>query len=875
MVFAVSSGTARAASTKSPIAQLVAFSVDRTRLTLSFMLILGAAAAIYAASHFALSSDTEQLISHTLPWRQREASFNNLFQPEGDQIVTVIDGATPELTEQAAAGLAASLESRPDLFHDVSRPDASPFFRRNGLLYEDTADVQSQMAQLVAAQPFLGPLAADPSLRGLANTLSTALSGVTAGQARLSDLRRPITALADVFAPPRPGAAVYFSWRSLISGKPASPRELRHIVLASPVLDFGKLESGAGPEAFVRGQAKDLGYTPAHGVRVRLTGPVPLQDEEFATLAERAGLIGALALLAIVSMLWFAVRSVRLIGAILLTTVIGLICAAALGLLIFHRFNVISVAFIPLFVGLGIDFGIQFSVRFRAEHANGREVRAALMASAQGMGNSLLLAAVAIACGFLAFAPTAYVGLSQLGVIAGLGMFIALFLNLSLLPALILMFPPSRRAAGRRFDPLVGLDAFILDHRRGVIGAGLVAAFICACLLPLVRFDFNPLHLKNVHVESVSTMLDLMADRDQSPNTMEVVAANLPAAEAIGQRLARLPEVFETRTLASFVPSDQPAKLAAISDAAMLLDLTLDPLVMAAPPTDAETVTALRGAAKDLRAAAAISDPGDAQNADRLASTFEGLAGGPPLERTRAAEAVLPGLATVLDQTRAALAAEPVTLQSLPREISRDWIAPDGRARVSILPRGDSNNNQVTRRFIAAVTRVEPDATGIPLDLQKGGETVAGAFLEGGALSFIAITLLLFVVLRRARDVAITMAPIILTGLLTLGTCVLVGQPLNFANIIALPLLFGIGVAFHIYFVMAWRAGGSHLLQSSLTRGIFFSALATATGFGSLWASSHPGTASMGKLLMISLVWTLVSALLFQPALMGAPRPRA
>ena len=105
-----------------------------------------------------------------------------------------------------------------------------------------------------------------------------------------------------------------------------------------------------------------------------------------------------------------------------------------------------------------------------------------------------------------------------------------------------------------------------------------------------------------------------------------------------------------------------------------------------------------------------------------------------------------------------------------------------------------------------------------------------------------------------------------------MGSCVLIGQPLNFANIIALPLLFGIGVAFHIYFVMAWRAGAEHLLNSSLARAVFFSALATATGFGSLWASSHPGTASMGKLSMISLVWTLVSALLFQPALMGSRR---
>jgi len=216
-----------------------------------------------------------------------------------------------------------------------------------------------------------------------------------------------------------------------------------------------------------------------------------------------------------------------------------------------------------------------------------------------------------------------------------------------------------------------------------------------------------------------------------------------------------------------------------------------------------------------------------------------------------------------------------VTLASLPASLSADWITADGQARINLIPKGDSNNNAVLKAFTAAVTAAAPNANGPPLSIQNGGATVVGAFIEAGVLSFIAITVLLFIVLRRARDVAIVMAPIVLTGLLTLGSCVLIGQPLNFANIIALPLLFGIGVAFHIYFVMAWRSGAAHLLQSSLSRAIFFSALTTATGFGSLWASSHPGTASMGKLLMISLVWTLVSALLFQPALMGPPKTEA
>jgi hopanoid biosynthesis associated RND transporter like protein HpnN len=862
---------ATGSSTPPIVARLVALATARAGLTASLGLLLAVMAVTFAITHFSMTSDTNSLISHRLPWRQRESTFDRLFQPEGDQIVAVIDGATPELAEQAAAAMEARLRGRPDLFRFVTRPDAGPYFAKEGVLFQDEADVRSQMNALVKAQPFLGPLAADPSLRGLAGTLSTAVQGVASGQATLGDLDRPVAALGRTLDDLRAGRPATFSWRTLISGKPASARELRRVVLASPVLDFAKLQSGAGPSDFIRRAAIQDHFDTAHGVRLRLTGPVPLQDEEFGTLADRAALIGALAAAAILIMLWMAVRSPRLILAIFVTTLVGLVCAAAAGLAIFHRFNVISVAFIPLFVGLGIDFGIQFSVRFRSEFTAGVSRRDALIASGAGMGKSLTLAAAAIAVGFLAFAPTAYLGVSQLGVIAGLGMFIALGLNLTLLPALIQLLGAPHGADAHEAAFLERLDGVILGHRRLVIGVAVVAAGICAASLPWLTFDFNTLHLKSAKAESVSTLLDLMSDPEQSPNTIEIVAPSLPGAQALAAKLARLPEVSEARTLTSFVPEDQAPKLAAISDAAALLDLTLDPLVVAPPPTDAETVTALRQTAADLRAAARVSDPTISRSALTLAGDLDWLAAEPSETRAKGEQLLMPGLATVLSQTRDALAAAPVTVADIPAEIGRDWLTPDGRARVSVLPKGDANKTAVLNRFIDAVQQVAPHATGPAVEFREGGRAVAGAFAEAGLLSFVAITALLYAVLRRTRHVAITMAPIILTGLLTLGSCVAIGQPLNFANIIALPLLFGIGVAFHIYFVLAWRGGGSHLLQSSLTRAVFFSALATATGFGSLWASSHPGTASMGKLLMISLVWTLVSALLFQPALMGPP----
>nr|MBA3811854.1 MMPL family transporter [Caulobacteraceae bacterium] len=625
------------------------FSSRRAWAVAALGLALGAGALAYAVSHFAMTTDTDPLISKALPWRQRETAFNKLFQPDGGRIVVVVDAATPELAEEAAGALASKLAGRPDLFHNVRRPDAGPFFEREGLLFQPTAEVKATMDQLVAAQPFLGPLAADPSVRGLMGALSTALQGITTGQESLSELARPIESLDTALGDLRAGRPAYFSWRALISGKPPGPRELRRIVLANPVLDFGQLRPGADPTGFIRAAASRLGFDAAHGVRVRLTGDAPLQDEEFGTLAERAGLIASLALAAIVFMLWVAVRSARLIGAILVTTLIGLVAAAALGLAIFHRFNVISVAFIPLFVGLGIDFGIQFTVRFRAEHQSGMDTPGALVASGAGMGRSLALAASAIACGFLAFAPTAYVGVSQLGVIAGAGMFIALALNLTVLPAFIRLLSPPAGKSGA-FEPrLERLDGFILGHRRSVVGVGVGAALACAALLPLLRFDFNPLHLKSAKVESVATLLDLMRDPDQSPNTLEVVAPSLAAADALVDPLVSLPSVHSVGTLRSFVPDYQPPKLAAIADASTLLDLTLNPIITLPAPTDVEVVASLRATASDLRQAAGDATGAVAQATRRLAESLDWLAAGSPAARARAAQVLMPGLETVLN----------------------------------------------------------------------------------------------------------------------------------------------------------------------------------------------------------------------------------
>ena len=853
------------------IVRLVSLCATHPWVVIALTAILSVVTVRYATHHFAMTTETSALLSPKLPWKVRERQFDAVFPPTSSNIVVVVDGQTPELSEDAAARLATALAAQSQLFRTIERPDSGPFWSHNGLLFASVEDVKTSIAQLVKSQPLLGSMASDPSLRGLTNTLALTLRGLDEGQVSAEQLRTPFHTLADALESLHAGKPTFFSWRTLVIGHQPDKRELRHVILVDPALDFTQLQPGQVPIEALRATAKRLNLDAAHGVGVRLTGPVPLQDEEFATLAERATLIAALGTTAIIVMLWFAVRSPWLIASILATTLVGLITATALGLAVFHRLNVISVAFIPLFVGLGMDLGIQFSVRYRAERGTASDVRTALERTGRTMGISLTLAAAAISAGFLAFTPTAYYGVSELGVIAGLGLLAALALNLTLLPALIAITRPSGAAehAGVR---LTMIDDYVLSHRILVVAVGALAALVSAALLPLVRFDFNPIHLRSSAVESVATLADLMSDPERSPNSLEVIRPDLSAADELAEVFRTDPTVYSAQTLSSFIPTQQPEKMALIADAASLLDLTLNPPEIATAPTDAQLVNALTAVAAKLRRA----DTKDLQlraDARRLAEQFDALAQGSREARVQAENLLIPGLVATLEQTRDLLQPSEVTRAILPPELVRRWRSPDGRARVSVLPKGDSNDDAVLRRFVAAGLKIAPDAVGTAVDLSASGHAVVVAFIEAGVLSFVAISALLLLALRRVRDVAITMAPIVLTGLLTMGTCVLIGQALNYANIIALPLLFGIGVAFHIYFVMSWRSGGSHLLTSSLARGVFFSALATATGFGSLWASSHPGTASMGKLLMISLIWTLTSALLFQPALMGAARP--
>jgi hypothetical protein len=838
-------------------------------------LVGAASAAVYSARHFAINTDVNKLISRELDWRQREAEFEKAFPGHFGSTLVVIDAPTAEYASRAAAELGTKLKAQPQLFHSVNDIGGSDFFARNGLLYRPTEDVAGFAKGLGQAAPLVGTLVSDPSLRGLTRTLSLGLIGVQNKLTTLDALARPLSMASTTIEGVLAGRPASFSWQAMLNGQDPGPADLRRLIEVRPVLDFSALQPGQASSNAIRQAASDLQLDKKYQARVRLTGSVPIADEEFATVQEGAlqNAIGTVIIVLVI--LWLALKSARLIVAVFINLVVGLALTAAFGLMMVGALNMISVAFAVLFVGLGVDFGIQFSVRYRAERHDVPGLAPALVQAAEKIGVPLTLAAAAVAAGFLSFLPTDYRGVSELGQIAGVGMLIAYVTSITLLPALITVLNPTGEAEPIGYSALAPVDRFLQVHRVPVIVGTLAAAVLGAPLLYYLTFDFDPIHLRSTKTESISTLLALAGDPQAGTSSVNIVTASLDEAASVANKLRTLPQVLEVKTLLSFVPQDQDKKLGLIRDLNRQLGPALQKPGSSKPPTDADNIAALNGMADQLNKIAGNTTGAGADAAKRLAADAVKLAQANEETRARAQNAFIAPLETGIAQLRGFLTAQQISKDNLPGALKQLWVTPDGRARVEVAPKGDTNDTEVLRSFARAVLAVYPNATGGPISILESSRTVVRAFLEAGFYALVSIAILLWIVLRRFGDVLLTLVPLLLAGVVTLEICVLIDMPLNFANIIALPLLLGVGVAFKIYYIMAWRSGRTNLLQSSLTRAVIWSALTTATAFGSLWLSQHPGTSSMGKLLALSLVCTLAAAVLFQPALMGKPRSRA
>ena len=857
-------------SSRTPILWLIActgFVRRHSIAVLAFSLVSAVLAGAYAAKNVSINTSTADMLSEDLPFQRQFDALDRAFPQDYRTIVAVVDGDTPEQTRTAVERLAERLAERPDVIRNVFHPEADPFFRRHGLLYLSVEELQTLGSMMADAQPLLAALSQDPSLRGLSQVLTLALRNID--RAGTPDGRLPsqfeaaLQGIAGTVEEVAAGHPPRFSWRGALAGD-ADPRfaGTRQYLLLEPSFDFKSLQPAERAITLIRSTAAELRLTPEHGIRVRLTGEPVMMEEELKSVEESIGVANLLSLGIVVTLLIIGLRSIRLVEAATFSLLVGLAWTACFAVGAVGELNLISVAFAVLFIGFGVDFGIHFCMRAKEYIDSDLGPGLALEEAAAGVAPGLTLTTISASIGFLAFLPTDYKGLVELGIISSAGMVVALATSLSIVPAYMSLRTPRKSDARQQRAIGTGLERVLNRRARSILWGALALGVLGAATLPFARFDDSPLDLRDPKTEGVSTLFDLLRDARFDPFRAAVLARNAAEAEEIAAKLRALPEVRRVETAGDLVPDRQDEKLAMLGDLALMLTPVLSPGEQRPPPDSAE----LRASVSELREAAtaeAARSPGAQRLAEalaRFAPTTENLA--------QLQTALLANLPPMLQELTDSLNTGEVTLADVPPTLLARRQTAAGQVLVEVFPKAEPSDQAGRRRFAAAVQAVVPDASGEAIAVTEGGRAVIKSFYQAGVFTFALIMLLLLVVLRSARDSLMVMAPLILAGLLTVATTVIIDVPFNFANVIVLPLLFGLGVSSGINMAVRGRQQGSRsLLITSTPKAVLFSALTTIGSFGSLAISQHPGMASMGLLLTAALTYTTLCTLIVLPAL--------
>ncbi|MEX0950896.1 MAG: MMPL family transporter, partial [Gammaproteobacteria bacterium] len=819
------------------------------------------------------------MLSADLDWRQLDLAYKEAFPVYVDNIVAVVEAETPDQAADAARQLTTELQKDDSNYQQVFHFGSLEHIRNNALLYLDRDELADLADNLARIQPFLGQLLQEPNLRGLFALLEDALIAQQDGtDVDLAPLINEINAVLTASATDK---TTYLSWQNLISGNVDERDVYREFIIIRPEIDFGSLLPGETAIQAVRTAVRDLDLQDRFAAEVRLTGGAALGYEELESVSQGSGIATIIALLIVAVILVFGLRSMRLVLASLSSLIAGLLLTAAIATLTVGELNMISVAFAVLYIGLGIDFAVHFCLRFREHHdvVNTNTLFATIEKSGVSVGGSLSLCALTTAVGFYAFMPTDYRGIAELGWISGTGMFISLLVTMTLLPALLATWPPrpiidsadERRAASVKIPSAGWWIDLSLRHTKTVCTIAAILAIAAIWLIPHVRFDSNTLNLQASDNESVQTYRDLLADPDTSPWTGIVIADNETQAQQLAANMETLPEVNRVLTLQDFIPANQTDKLAIIDDINFLLLGGLE-LNNSASITNSGRLAAID---EFLQFLATLPPEQQTPELRQLNTGLERLfadAQQQPQLLVGIEDQLLQNLPGRIDELTASLNASEFGEEDLPSSLRERWLSPDGEYLLEILPTADLNDVAEMRKFVTAARDITPNLVGSPVIQTEAGAAVVAAFKQAFILALCVIALMLWVLLRNLRLTLIALIPLLLAAALTASATILLGTPFNFANIIALPLLLGIGIDNSIHILYRHRLaslnGNLPTLQNNTTRAIIISALTTMLSIGNLAFSPHQGTASMGLLLTVGIAISLACALILLPSLL-------
>ncbi len=817
----------------------------------------GLAAGYYAAVHLKVNTDTSAMLDPDLPFQQRAAALRDAFPQIKNDIIVIARAPTLDEADAYIAELRAVLLENPEGFTSIFAPAQEPFFKTNGLLYLSESELESRLTQMSKASSLIETLIQSPTTGTLFTTLAENDELAARSELGSGTLQAIYAELGDVVEASMQGQHRPFSWMGALDAETVEKKAHTRLLYATPVLDFTRLQPAKPGIRALRAEIEKLNGKYGGRVDAYVTGDPALRVEELEAVTTGIGLSFLLSFILVSFLLITAYRSLPIAIITLIGLLITLATTSAFAAAFIGELNLVSVAFTVLLVGLGLDFAIHLLLHIEERRAGGQTTADALKGALHEVGPAMALAAPTTALAFLSFVPTKFDGIAQLGIIAGIGVMIAFLVSVTFLPAVLSMFPARKpRQTSGRVRAVFGAISKISQPIAFVtITLGVFALF----LMPQVRFDADQMSLRNPDAQSVKGF-NLLFDE---PNTVPYRLTRLVGTEKEAIDTAASAGGFETvgsvRSLPDFIPGDQEEKLELIDFGAgtLVFALNAEPGSIDGPP-DAEGIAALAA-----RLDEAYSDGAGARLAGLLKDNQLSDDASARLQ-----ENIFTFWPPLIDLLRTQMNADYIDYEALPSALRDRYLASDGRWRVDILPEADVRDPRALDKFVAEVEALYPDLTGGAYQSKKAGETISAAMLQATSIALSVIAVFLWLLVRRLQMVLLMLFPLILAAVLTSATGVLLGIPFNYANVIVLPLLIGIGVDSSIHLVMRHDqvAAGEGIYGTSTPRAILFSAMTTVASFGSLMLSPHRGTASMGALLSIAIAFTLICTLIVLPA---------
>ncbi|MGY6277522.1 MMPL family transporter [Methylomonas sp. MgM2] len=827
----------------------------------------------YTMHHLGMNTNTSDLLSQDLPFLKIRAKLEKAFPKDAGAVIVVVESPTPEQTAMAAEYVEKRLQKEKRFFESSYIPVDNAFFRREGFLYLSLPELEDLSTKLIDAQPFIGYLSEHYNFAGLMEIIGLALEG------KEHDLTMPMDPLLNAIdqsvVSTKAGRNHYLSWQQLLTDTSLGEDQTRRLIIAKVHVDFKQLMPASGSMAYLRGLAGETAKR-FPGVELSFTGDVALEHEELETVNKDMVVSSIASLVLVCTALWIGLRSFRLLLVTFIALVVGLVLTAGFAALTIGHLNLISVAFAVLYIGLGVDFATHLCLRYQECRGEGMDSEQAISNSMSTVGRSLFLCALTTAIGFLAFIPTDFVGVSELGIISGAGIFIGLITSLSLLPALLKLLPIKSWPADGGANFPAWVYAFPFRHAKGILIGAVVAAILASLSLTRVRFDSNPINLRDQTTQSVIAFKKLLKTKNDSPFATSALTDSLGHADELAAKFAKLPSVHEALTLSNFVPENQDAKLDIIDNLNLIMPVQLNRFETAPGPSDVRAaLIKLSGILQKI-----LDQPTTPATREVLAKLHQDITDFVEFADTRSDPAgqyaklensILGLLPHTMLMLRDGLRAGEIGIDDIPEEVRSHWVSKDGLYRVLVFPKQDLNDPENLKNFVSQILATDQNVFGLPIGEVTTGQAVVRAFVQAFTSAFVMIFLLLLVLTRSFKETLLVVTPLLLAALLTAAVNVWLENPFNFANIIVLPLLLGMGVdsGIHIVHRLHHQADHTQLLQSSSARGVFYSALTTLCSFSSLAFNTHAGTASMGLLLAIGISLMIVCSLLVLPAMLA------